>query len=111
MLQADTQTRKAEIQANMQTRTAEIQALMTQQTNERNQVGLLLLPLAHEVGVCPNEMCSSCAASQHLSRNELYQLPGCQHVSYHCYTVRKSIQWTGSHVSTHECAENRGLQR
>jgi hypothetical protein len=39
-LQADTQTRKAEIQANMQTRTAEIQALMTQQTNERNQVGV-----------------------------------------------------------------------
>ena len=40
VLQADTQTRKAEIQANMQTRTAEIQALMTQQTNERNQVGV-----------------------------------------------------------------------
>ena len=39
-MQADTQTRKAEIQANMQTRTAEIQALMTQQTNERNQVGV-----------------------------------------------------------------------
>ena len=45
-MQADTQTRKAEIQANMQTRTAEIQALMTQQTNERNQVGGCLSRLA-----------------------------------------------------------------